>query len=138
MAQAKKKPVILDLLTRASPAQSRDTGLALVLLSLLLAYFGNYSRFLPLAIVLLLLAILWPGCFRPVAGPWFALAHMVGNLASKVILTGLFFVLVLPIGRIRRLIGADPLRLKNWKSDSDSVFVVRSGKVSAADLEKPD
>jgi hypothetical protein len=137
MANPQRQNFLIDLLTRASTEQSRDTGLALVLVCLLLAYFGNYSRFVPLAIIVLLIAILWPQFFRPLAGPWFAFAHFLGNLMSKVILTILFFGLVTPIGWLRHLFGADPLKLKQWKTGHDSVFVMRSGKITADDLEKP-
>jgi hypothetical protein len=72
-----------------------------------------------------------------VAGLWFWLSHLLGTVMSKVILTVLFFVLVTPIGLIRRLLGADTLQLKKWKKGSDSVFVVREGAVGEKDLANP-
>ena len=115
----RKRQTIRTLLTSATPAQSRDTGLAMILICLLLAYFGQRPQFVPLALILLILAMVWPASFRPLAEPWFGLSHLLGGVASKIILTVLFFGLVLPIGLIRRRLGADPLQLKKWKKATD-------------------
>ena len=133
----RKRQTIRTLLTSATPAQSRDTGLAMILICLLLAYFGQRPQFVPLALILLILAMVWPASFRPLAGPWFGLSHLLGGVASKIILTVLFFGLVLPIGLIRRRLGADPLQLKKWKKATYSVFHNRQGPVQPQDLEKP-
>ncbi|OGP69997.1 MAG: hypothetical protein A2Y80_06005 [Deltaproteobacteria bacterium RBG_13_58_19] len=133
----RKRQTVWGLLTSATPEQSRDTGLAMILICLLLAYFGQRPQFVPLALILLILAMVWPAIFRPLAGPWFGLSHLLGGVASKIILTVLFFGLVLPIGLIRRLLGADPLQLKKWKKATDSVFYNRQGPVQPQDLEKP-
>lgn len=125
------------MLTRASPEQARDTGLAAVLLCLLLIYFWNYQQLLPLAILLLLATMVWAGLFRPLAGLWFGLAHLMGAVVSRVVLAILFFGVVTPIGLMRRLWGADPLQLKKWKRGSESVFVERSASILPEDLERP-
>ena len=121
----------------ATADQSRDTGLALVLICLLAAYWGQGPRFVPLAIVLLLISMVWPKLFRPLATLWFGFSHVLGTIMSKVMLTIVFFVIVTPIGVLRRWLGADPLQLKRWKADSTSVFKIRAGQVTPEDLEKP-
>lgn len=128
---------IWEFLTSATPDQCRDTGLALVLICLLVAHFWHHPRFVPLALIFLILTMVWPKAFFPVAGAWFGLSHLLGTVVSKLILTLLFFALVWPIGSIRRLLGADPLQLKQWKKASSSVFQVRHGTISPQDLEKP-
>ncbi|MEW6387391.1 MAG: hypothetical protein AB1491_07740 [Thermodesulfobacteriota bacterium] len=132
-----KRQTLRELLTGATPDQCRDTGLALVLICLLVAYFGQRPQLIPWALILLILAMVWPSIFRPLAGPWFGLSHLLGGVASKVILTVLFFGLVLPIGWVRRRLGADPLQLQQWKKATGSVFHVRQGPVQPEDLEKP-
>lgn len=122
---------------RASREQAKDTGMAMVLICLLLGYWGKFPQFLPLSIVLLFLTMAWPNAFRPLAGLWFGLSHLLGNVVSKVILTVLFFVLVTPIGLIRRWSGADALQLKKWKKGNGSVFVVREGGIQPKDLMNP-
>lgn len=128
---------ILARLGGATPEQARDTGLALVLLCLILAYWGGRPQFLPLALVLLVVTMVWPRAFRPLAGVWFGLAHILGTIASTIILSVLFFVLVTPVGLVRRWAGADALQLKKWKRDSSSVFVIRDGPVTPEDLQNP-
>jgi hypothetical protein len=90
-----------------------------------------------LAILFLIITMAWPRAFRPVAGFWFGLSHLLGTFMSKVILTVLFFVLVTPIGLIRRLLGADTLQLKKFKKDQDSVFLVRADLIHKKDLQTP-
>lgn len=133
----KKKSFLAELFTGATPEQSRDTGLAAVLICLLLTCYWNFRQFIPLAILLLLATMVWPGFFRPLAGLWFGLAHLMGAVVSRVVLATLFFGVVTPIGLIRRLLGADPLQLKKWKHGSESVFVRRSALIIPEDLEKP-
>ncbi len=132
-----KANTILARLFNATPAQARDTGMAMVLICLLLAYWGARPRMVPLAIVLLLLTMVWPQAFRPLAGLWFGLSHLMGAIVSRVILTLLFFFLVTPVGLVRRWAGADTLQLKKWKKDRSSVFIVRQGNILPKDLVHP-
>ena len=111
--------------------------MAMVLICLLLGYWGKLPPYLPLSIALLILTMAWPGAFKPLAGPWFGLSHLLGNVVSKVILTGIFFLLVTPIGLIRRWAKADSLQLRKWKKEDGSVFVEREGVITGKDLENP-
>jgi hypothetical protein len=122
---------------KATPEQAKDTGMAMVLICLLLGYWGKFPRFLPVAIVLLIITMAWPRAFKPLAVLWFGLSHLLGRVVSRIILTALFYLLVTPIGVIRRLMGADALQLKKWKQGADSVFVVREGAVQAKDMTQP-
>ena len=122
---------------KSTPEQAKDTGMAMVLICLLLGYWGKFPKFLPVAIVLLILTMAWPNAFRPLAGLWFGLSHLLGSVMSRVILTVLFFLIVTPIGVIRRWSGADALQLKKWKQGQGSVFVVREGPVQGKDMETP-
>ena len=121
----------------STPEQAKDTGMAMVLICLLLGYWGKFPKFLPVAIALLLLAMAWPKAFRPLAGLWFGLSHLLSSVVSRVILTVVFFLIVTPIGVIRRLFGADALQLKKWKQGKGSVFVVREGPVQGKDMANP-
>lgn len=131
----KVKQGVLARLLNATPEQSRDTGMALVLLCLLLTYFWQLQPLLPLALILLLVTMVWPRAFRPLAGLWFGLAQVMGAVMSNVILTVLFFVLVTPVGLVRRVLGADALQLKKWKKGHDSVFAVRGELTHKEELE---
>jgi len=121
----------------STPEQAKDTGMAMVLICLLLGYWGKLPQFLPLSIALLFLTMAWPKAFTPLAGLWFGLSHFMGNVVSKVILTILFFLIVTPIGLMRRWAKADSLQLKKWKQGRGSVFVEREGAVTGKDLVNP-
>jgi hypothetical protein len=127
----------LSRLLHSTPEQAKDTGMAMVLISLLLGYVGKFPKFLPVSIVLLIITMAWPKAFKPLAGLWFGLSHLLGSVVSRVVLSILFFGIVTPIGLIRRWYGADSLQLKKWKQGRGSVFVVREGPLQEKDLSNP-
>jgi len=115
----------------------KDSGLALVLISLICYQVWKLDVLILLAIVFLIIAMTYPPIFKPFAIFWFALSTALGTVISKVILTMLFFVLVLPVGLLRRMLGKDSMRLKSWKKGNESVFSVKRHQYSAKDLEHP-
>lgn len=121
----------------ATMDQAKDTGMAMTLIALLIGYFGHRQSFLAAAIVLLLAAMTWPALYRPVARLWFGLSHMLGTVMSKIVLSMLFFVLVTPVGFVRKLTGADSLQLKKWKQDRSSVFRMRNHRFTSKDIQHP-
>ena len=136
-SKPQKKEGLLSRLWSATPEQARDTGLALALLCLIIVQFKHAYKLVPLAILILIITMVWPRAFTPLAGLWFGLSHLLGTVMSKVILTILFFLLVTPIGLVRRLMGKDSLQLKKFKKDQDSVFLVRAEQVEKEHLHKP-
>ncbi len=124
-------------LLSATKDQARDTGMAMVLICLLFAYLGQRPSLVPLAIILLLLTMAVPQLFRPLAVFWFGLSHIMGNVVSKVILSVIFFLLVTPIGLIRRWAGKDAMQVRKWKQGRDSVFTAREGVILPEDLNNP-
>jgi polyferredoxin len=138
MSTAKPGPgQTLSRWLQATPEQAKDTGMAMVLICLLLGSWGKFPQFLPVSIVLLLITMVWPQAFKPLAALWFGLSHLLSQVVSRVLLTIVFFGLVTPIGVIRRWRGADALQLKKWKQGQDSVFVTREGPVQSKDLMHP-
>jgi polyferredoxin len=136
-SKPKEKKGYLSRLLAATPDQARDTGLALTLLCLIVVHFWQAYRLVPLAMAFLVVTMVWPRAFQPLAGLWFGLSHLIGTVMSTVILSVLFFGLVTPIGLIRRVYGADTLQLKKWKNGEDSVFAVRADLVQKKDLQAP-
>ena len=117
--------------------RSKDTGMAMVLICLILAYFRQHQGFLAAAIILLVIVMTWPTFFYYPSRLWFGLAHLMGTFVSKIVLTVLFFSLVMPIGVLRRMFGADPMRIKQWKNGKASVFETRDHLYQAQDIENP-
>ena len=117
--------------------QAKDTGMAMVLICLLIAFLGKVHSFYGAAIVLLLVNMIVPDVFKPVAKIWLGLSHLLGSIMSKIILTIVFIVLVLPVGLIRRALGKDSLQLKKWKKNKDSVFKIREHQYTSEDINHP-
>lgn len=120
-----------------STEKCKDSGLALVLICLLCYQAWELPILFLLAIIFLLVAMTYPLIFKPFAKLWFGLSTALGTVVSKVILTILFFVLVFPIGLVRRISGKDSMQLRCWKRGTSSVFRVRDHRFEAKDLEHP-
>lgn len=117
--------------------QSKDTGMAITLILLIVAYFWSVDILLPIALVVLLFTMAAPMLFKPLAYFWFGLAFVLGFVMSRVILTLIYGLVVTPIGLLRWVLGADALMRKSWKSGTASVFQVRSGRIRPQHMEKP-
>lgn len=117
--------------------QSKDAGMALVLIFLLLSFFLQANFLLPIAIVVLIIDMVFPDLYRPFARFWIGMSYLLGTIASKIILTLIFFILVIPMGTIRRLIKIDNLKINQWKKDTTSVFRVRNHIFQSEEIEKP-
>lgn len=117
--------------------QSRDTGMAMVLLLLLVDIRAKRGWVLFAAIALQVLNMTVPQIYRPVAVLWLGLYDLLGAVVSKILLSIVFFVIVVPIGVLRRLAGKDSLKLRAFKAGRDSVMVERNHTFVGRDLERP-
>jgi hypothetical protein len=117
--------------------QCRDTGMAMVLILLLLALLLGGEGYLIGAVCLHFLNMIAPQAFRPVAVVWLGVAHLLGAIMSRVILTLVFLVVVTPIGMARRMMGIDSLRLKQFGKSDDSVLHDRNHTFTAEDIQRP-
>jgi hypothetical protein len=120
-----------------SKDQSKDTGMAMVLLLLLFSVALKRQGLVTAAIVALVTDMTFPRLYRPIAVVWLGLSHLLGTIVSKMLLTLVFFCIVTPIGMARRLLGNDSLQLKKFKSGRDSVMTVRDHTFTGRDIEKP-
>lgn len=117
--------------------QAKDTGLAIILICLLVMHFTKYDFFLLPAIAVLVITMTCPGILAPVARIWFGFSHLLGSIMSKVLLSVIFFAVATPIGFLRRLSGADSMLMRSWKNGVQSVFTERNHTFVKGDLEKP-
>lgn len=123
--------------SKISKDQAKDTGMAMVLILLLLgAIFHNFI-YIKFGIFGLIITMAIPLLYKPVAIIWLGLSHVIGAFASKIILSSIFFLIVSPIGLIRRLLGYDTLKLRRFKAGTESVMVVRNHTFKKEDITKP-
>ncbi len=123
--------------TDISKEQAKDTGMAMTLILLLTGLISGNALFYQLAIPVLVLDMIAPMIFYPVAVVWLGLSHLLGTVMSKVLLTLVFAWIVTPMALYRRMIGKDALQLKAFRKSSASVMRERNHRYEAADLEKP-
>ncbi|MFH1119570.1 MAG: SxtJ family membrane protein [Bacteroidota bacterium] len=120
-----------------SREQSKDTGLALMLILLLAGFFTENQLFYRLAIPVLLLVMMVPGWFYPLAVIWFGFSHLTGTFMSWILLTLVFFIVVLPVAAFRKLSGIDNLKLKQFRKGSATVMHIRNHVFLSTDIDKP-
>lgn len=116
--------------------QAKDTGMACILICLIGFLLGGQQAWIIAALFFLLLNMIRPQLYAPLAVIWFGLSHKLGGFVSTILLTVLFYIVVTPIALIRKVTGADAMRQKQWRQ-TDSAFTVRNHSFSASDLEKP-
>jgi hypothetical protein len=61
---------------------------------------------------LILPALLWPPALRYVHWVWVRIGFILGWINSRIILTILFFLVIVPMGLLMRLLGHDPVARK--------------------------
>ena len=129
VAESFKRPITKE--------QSKDTGMAMVLLLLLFSGAFKRETLVTIAIVALIVDMTFPQLYRPVAVVWLGLTHLLGTIISKILLTLVFFGVVTPIGLARNLLGKDSLKLRGFKCGEDSVMISRNHTFTGQDIEKP-
>jgi predicted membrane protein len=123
--------------TDISKHQARDTGMAVVLVLLLIGVFSQNFDYIKIALVALIFTMAIPMIFKYVAVIWLGFSHILGTIVSKIILTAIFFLVLTPVGLIRKIMGYDTLKLKLFKKNTESVMQVRDISFSGDDIEKP-
>ena len=121
----------------ATRDQARDTGMAVVLALLLLALAQHRSVFIVAAVAIHAVTMAAPDVYRPLAVLWLGFAEALGTVASTLLLSLVFFVVVTPIGWLRRRVGTDALRLRAFKTGRQSVMELRNHTFSGRDIERP-
>jgi uncharacterized membrane protein len=127
----------MQLRNSFSKKEHTDSGLALLLLTLLVGQFSNLHLTLLLAIAEVLILLIAPILIFPFTFLWLNISNLLGKIMSKVILTLVFLIFVCPVSLIRKAMGKDTLRLKKFKKDSNSVFTDRNHTYSRTDLTTP-
>lgn len=73
---------------------------------------------LPLGALLVLLGLVWPRALVLPNKAWMLLAEGLSFVTTRIILALVFFLVVTPIGVIKRLSGWDPLSRRSGSSES--------------------
>jgi len=84
--------------------------------------------------VLGLAALAAPGILRPVYRGWMKFGAVLGAVNTRVILGVFFFLILFPVGLMRRLFGSDPMRRR---FEDGATYRIPSVKHSPKHLERP-
>jgi hypothetical protein len=117
-----------------APNQDRyKTILVMVTGLLAIALIFKISWLIMVSLVIGLLASFIPAAARWIEWGWLKLAMALGWINSRILLSVIYFVFLLPIAWISRLFTKDPLALKNRRTSS--LFVTRNHLYTKKDLE---
>ena len=97
-------------------------GAVFVLLGAWWIYRGKFTSVaygvLPLGSALILLGLIWPRALVYPNKAWMKLAEALSFVMTRLILGIVFFLIVTPIGVVKRLLGWDPLNRRGGQSAS--------------------
>ena len=88
-----------------------------------------------LCVLLLGTALLRPQLLKPVFSAWSRLGLVLGWINSRVVLTVIFYVVILPVGLVMRLFGRDAM-VRGFDPDA-TTYRVPTSSSSVESMEKP-
>jgi hypothetical protein len=104
-----------------------------VVLTALALYYKNHNLVVA-ALTIALVSLIIPKTFYPLAVGWFGLSKLISAVSSKVLMSIVFFVIVVPVGVFRKLMGIDNLKLRQFKKSRQSAMVTRDHQYEDADF----
>jgi hypothetical protein len=117
--------------------QAKDTGMALVLVGLIVWLNTKNKIAIVVSIGILLVTMATPRLLLPAARIWFGFSEILGKIVSRIVLSFIFIFLVIPIGLARRWAKKDSLQLRVFKKTIGTVFIDRNHRYLPSDLAKP-
>lgn len=127
----------MALKTHFTRKEHSDSGLALLLITLILSFWVNQYLLAQIAIAEVLILLIAPVLIFPFTFLWLNLSELLGWVMSKLILFLVFSIFVVPVALFRRMLGKDSLSLKKFKRNSDSAFIDRNHNYTKIDLTTP-
>src|SRR5260221_9674324 len=119
LKNSKDNPIVMKnirkFLARISIKQCMEFGWAAILVMLALAIYRKDNNLVIAAFTLTLVTIVAPILLFPFAAFWFGLSEILRMISTTLLLGTVFFVIVMPVGLVRRIAGLDNLKLKEFK-----------------------
>jgi hypothetical protein len=109
------------------------TILVIVTGLLALAWIFDIPLLGKIAVVIGAISIFFPAAARGIEWVWFKIALGLGWINSRILLSVIYFVFLLPIAWLSRLFTKDPLSLR--KDKRATLFVTRDHLYTGKDLE---
>ena len=112
-------------------------GIVLIIISifLFLREKESFQILLNIGVILSVFGIVIPVILKPLYWIWMIFATMLGWVMTRVILSLLFYVIIMPIGLIPRLFGKQFLELR-WDISRNTYWNYRSDKPEKENYER--
>jgi hypothetical protein len=99
---------------RLTPAEGRKFGLTLAaafgVLAAMTGWRGREYAPIVLGALFLLGGVLVPSHLGPVQRGWMGMAHAISKVTTPVFMGVVYFLVITPVGLLRRLFGSNPIR----------------------------
>ncbi len=115
-------------------SKSKETILVLVLAILVWHRISRHVWLLWVAAGLVLIGLFVPVLADVIHRAWMKLSVILGAVTSRILLTVIFFVVIVPLGQISRLFGKNELLVSPGQ---DSLFKIKDHLYTREDLEQP-
>ncbi len=109
--------------------------MAITLLMLLLFYFTGNIIFIHIAVIVIVMSFLFPKVAISLDEAWKLISSVIGRISSSIILSVIFYAVLLPWGLLLKLFGKEVLPL-NYR-DRTSAFSIRNKTFVNKDLQNP-
>ena len=115
-----------------------NAGLALILMLLISGHFLDQQiRFFYLIIPVTLIIMTFPNILKQFSFLWYGFSFVLGSFVSKVLLSLIFYCFLTPLSLVINLFRGDPLKLKQFKKRTDSLFLSKNKKYVKSDIIYP-
>src|SRR6267154_6281467 len=114
--------------------QCIEFGLLSILMTLTIAALEKQPSLVPVAITLVLITMIIPVAFYPFAWLWFKLVKFMSVLGPVIMLGIIFYLVITPMGALRKLQGKDSLRRREFKKSTQSVMETRDHLYGSQDF----
>lgn len=124
----------MNIKTSFSKKEHVDSGLALLLLTLLFAWWLKHFDAILIAIAEIIAILIAPVIIYPFTFLWLNISELLGRIMSRVVLTIIYIVFVCPVAFFRKATGKDTLMLKKFKKNDSSVLTDRKHNYTKTDF----
>lgn len=116
--------------------KTSDTIMVLAFAAIIFWFLTALKILIFIAAILLFLGIFFKGVAQKVSNYWLKLAEIVGGFNSKIILSVIFYAILLPVSLIYRCFHKDPLNINRTPSKM-SYWHKRDYTFTSSDIENP-
>tara|TARA_Y100000814_G_scaffold291719_2_gene268722 strand:+ start:186 stop:575 length:390 start_codon:yes stop_codon:yes gene_type:complete len=115
-----------------------NAGLALILIFLIAGHFLEHqviSFYYIFSITLVIMT--FPNVLKPFSYLWYNFSFLLGSIVSKILLTLIFYFFLTPLSFIINIFRGDPLKLREFKKGTESLFISKNLKYQKSNIIYP-